>query len=260
MNNNAKRILMIAVTTATAILMIAAPALNGVTISNTYKERHQLIDALTVPIVSTKKDCATLFQFPRGETIQSHTIGDPALWTVSNPNATHIYVKPTRKGINTTVFIITIKSTYAFYLVERDNDAFCAIYRITSRDMTRAGLKPTPPPAVKTRETKPPSPVDAFDALNTNYKIVKNRHKVIAVADDGSHTRIRLRPARRVNIPIVLYKGYERDAVTVPAAVKDANPAGPIHDKRLIIPITLSPGDEIILKTPGKNTVIRKRK
>ncbi|VVE14048.1 TrbG/VirB9 family P-type conjugative transfer protein [Pandoraea terrigena] len=68
----------------------------------------------------TQSGQGTHIQLERGEgVVEKPVLGDSIQWRISG-GPTHLYVKPVRSGISTSLTLVTNKRTYEFYLVASD--------------------------------------------------------------------------------------------------------------------------------------------
>ncbi|MES9904702.1 MAG: P-type conjugative transfer protein TrbG [Sedimenticola sp.] len=172
--------------------------------------------------------CAPLrlcdIEFQPGEAVKDVRLGDTVRWKVSpatsgpqGASITHAIVKPTEKGLDTTLIITTDRRTYYLRLVSHEKEWMPLVAFEYPEDHEREWKEHIASQAQtykKQRREIMPSVGMSIKELNFSYEIVGESHwRPVRVFDDGSHTYIDLpREAKYRDAPILLVKdeGGER--------------------------------------------------
>ncbi len=198
--------------------------------------------------ISCETNCTTMFVLPKGETI-ADIIEPTGNWVINCDNRRFVYVVPMRKGIHTSLDLITKSSKiYSFILEEisKSGSGDGIIKKVLIRNLTR--FKDSDKKGKY--QDKSSKMVPKENPSNGRYKIKGKYFKIEKVEDNGILTRIYI--GKSQVRPAVFIKKRGRRSGFEPVRYVDNGEILTVHR-------VIGKGESIILKKGKYESIVRRK-
>lgn len=171
--------------------------------------------------ICTRVGYTTDLQLRPGESVEGIAAGNTTQWSVDTAQVAgvwHVYVKPLADDLTTNFLINTDQRTYRLIVTSGDTMEYSVRWAYPVEDeRDRLAAEAAATAEAKRRAEEAAEAAANAGAINTNYKVVKNKNVIDvylpkSVFDNGEKTYIEISDMNKQNFPTVYYYDeYDKD-------------------------------------------------